>query len=353
MRAMPVVVVEERVEALGALFGVGVGVCVSPFAQRGLDEALGLAVSLWGVGACEAVLEAESGDDRAHGVGAIAGAVVGVDALGGDAVPGKEGEGGVEESDGTASGLVGEELGEGEAGMVVDGDVEELPTGARGVIVLAIAGDAMAWAHDAGELFDIEMDEFARMLALIAAEGRRRLEGGELFGVAAQEARNRGPRDLGGAGDLEARQLAAAQRQDGSPVHLPPLVPSASSAGDAERVGGFGGTFGTRTAITQTGVPLGAEAREPFEDRANGDAQSSGDCGGGLMKIENAMDEFRSTARGKLGSTVQGHAALDFGSVLISQPHLSRSSPHEQPIGTSHLARIFHPSGKKLAKSAV
>ena len=139
---------------------------------------------------------------------------------------------------------------------------------------------------------------------------------------------NGGLGDLGRAGDLKAWQLAAAQSQD---------------AGDAQRVDGFWGTFGTRTAITQTGVPLGAEAREPFEDRANRDAQSSGDCGGGLMKIENAMDEFRSTARGELGSTVQVHAALDFGSVLISQPHLSKSSPHEQPIGTSQLGEKTPP----------
>ena len=59
---MPVVVVEEGVKALGALVGVGVGVGVSPFAEGGLDEALGLAVGLWGVGAGEAVLETEGGD---------------------------------------------------------------------------------------------------------------------------------------------------------------------------------------------------------------------------------------------------------------------------------------------------
>jgi hypothetical protein len=34
---------------------------------------------------------------------------------------------------------------------------------------------------------------------------------------------------------------------------------------------------------------------------------------------------------------VRVHAAAVLGEVLISQPHLSKSSPHEQPIGTSHL----------------
>ena len=143
---------------------------VGPLAQGGLDEALGLAIGLWSVRSGEAMLEAESSDGPTHGVGAVAGAIVGVDALGGDAVPGEEGESGVEESDGAAGGLIWEELGESEAGMVVDGDVEELPTGTRGVIALAITGDAMAGAHDACELFDIEMDELTRVLALRAAE---------------------------------------------------------------------------------------------------------------------------------------------------------------------------------------
>jgi len=107
----------------------------------------------------------------------------------------------VEESDGAAGGLIREELGEGETGVIIDGDVEELPAGARGVIVLAVAGEAMAGAHDAGELFDIAMDELTRVLAFIAAERRRRLEHGELFGVAAQEARDRSAGDLGRAGD--------------------------------------------------------------------------------------------------------------------------------------------------------
>ena len=62
VRAMEVVVVEEEVKASGALVGVGIGVGVSPLAEGGLDEALGLAVGLWGVGPGEAVLEAEGGE---------------------------------------------------------------------------------------------------------------------------------------------------------------------------------------------------------------------------------------------------------------------------------------------------
>ena len=188
MGAMPVVVVEERSEAGGAVVGVGVGVGVSPLAERGLDEAFGLAIGLGSVGPGEALLESESADGGAHGAGAVAGAVVGVDALGVDAMLFKEGESGVEEGDGAGGGFIREELSEGHAGMVVDGDVEELPACARGVIALAVAGDAMARAHNARELLDVKMDKITWMLAFITAHRRWRLQGGEAGAMEAQEA---------------------------------------------------------------------------------------------------------------------------------------------------------------------
>ena len=68
----------------------------------------------------------------------------------------EEGEGRVEEGDGALRGFIREELGEGEAGMIVDGDVKELPARAADMIVLAVAGDAMAGAHDARELLEAQ-----------------------------------------------------------------------------------------------------------------------------------------------------------------------------------------------------
>jgi hypothetical protein len=83
-------------------------------------------------------------------------AVVGEHALDLDAVAGKEGEGAAEEPDRGGCLFVGEDLGVGEAAVVVDGDVDELPAGlaaqppggvevAAGV-VLEPAVDAMAGA---------------------------------------------------------------------------------------------------------------------------------------------------------------------------------------------------------------
>ena len=79
---------------------------VGPFAERSLDEALGLAVGLRSVKAGEAVLETEASDFGGESAGAVGGAVVGVDALDGDAEFFKESECGEEESDDAARSFI-------------------------------------------------------------------------------------------------------------------------------------------------------------------------------------------------------------------------------------------------------
>jgi hypothetical protein len=134
----------------------------------------------------------------------------------------EEGEGGVEEEDGARGGFVREELGEGQAGVIVDGDVEELPARSAGVIVLTIPGDAVAEAFDPGELLDVEVEEIAWVRALVAQDRRRWRELSEAEAMAAQETRDRGLRELGRPRDLKAWELAAAQGEH---------------AGDSQRVG--------------------------------------------------------------------------------------------------------------------
>ena len=80
----------------------------------------------------------------------------------------------MEEGDDALGGFIGEELGEGQAAVIVDGDVEVFPACTADVIVLAVAGDAVAGALDAGELLDVEMEQFAGVGALVAHYWRRR-----------------------------------------------------------------------------------------------------------------------------------------------------------------------------------
>ena len=93
---------------------------ISPFAERGLNEALGLAIGFWSIETSEAMLEVEASDDRGESSGAVSRTVVGVEALDADAKVGEKGESEMEESDDAASGLVWEDRGKGEARVVVD-----------------------------------------------------------------------------------------------------------------------------------------------------------------------------------------------------------------------------------------
>ena len=70
MGAMPVVAVKPEGQLGGALLGGVVGACVGPFAQAGLDEALGLSVGFGRVGFGAQMLDPEP----AQGLGVAAGA---------------------------------------------------------------------------------------------------------------------------------------------------------------------------------------------------------------------------------------------------------------------------------------
>ena len=65
-------------QLLGALVGMVVCPGIGPFAQRGLDEAFGLAVGFRGIGPCADVLQSETLAGLGEGLGAVAGAVVGL-----------------------------------------------------------------------------------------------------------------------------------------------------------------------------------------------------------------------------------------------------------------------------------
>ncbi len=72
-------------------------------------------------------------------------------------------------------GLVGQDGGEADAGVVVDGDVKVFITGTA-CLAGAVSVDAMARFDDAGQTLDIEVDQVAGMLVFIANHRRRRIE---------------------------------------------------------------------------------------------------------------------------------------------------------------------------------
>src|SRR5580704_5403101 len=178
MWAGVIVVGDPRVHGLATLGGGLIGAGVGPFAQAGLDEALGLAVGTRRVRPRADVLEPGPGAGGAEGMAAVSRTIVGHDPLDVDAVTGEPIERAAEEGNGVFLLLVRQELGVGQARGVVDTDVQRLPTDAVVAVdgSAAAPGDAVANALDAAEFLGVAVQEFARPLTLIAYDGRHRIE---------------------------------------------------------------------------------------------------------------------------------------------------------------------------------
>jgi len=75
--------------------------------------------------------------------------------------------------------LVLHDLAEGDPRCIVDADVDELPADAEVAVDYArlSSSDAMAHGSDTSKLLDIDMNELAWLLALIAPDRLCRLEG--------------------------------------------------------------------------------------------------------------------------------------------------------------------------------
>src|SRR3954447_24090526 len=122
-----VVVPEPAVKGGGAFSAGAVDRAVGPAAQHGPDEAFGFAVGLRTSGTGAEVADAEGLVSDGVDAGAVGRAVVGEQALDGDAVASVEVDGALEEGDRGGCLLVGEDFDVGQAGAVVDGDVHVFP----------------------------------------------------------------------------------------------------------------------------------------------------------------------------------------------------------------------------------
>lgn len=111
--------------------------------------------------------------------------------------------------------FVREETSEGEAGVIIDSDVETFDAGAW-VAEGTITGGAHAWAKKAAELLDVEVEEFAGGGAFVAPRRRfRRIERGEPIEVmTAQDAGKSGLGDREHHHDLSVGAALAAQGED-------------------------------------------------------------------------------------------------------------------------------------------
>ena len=154
-------------ERAGAVRARGVGVAVGPLPEQRTDEALRLAVSLGPAGAGPQMTDRVYRAGPAPEVRLVGVAVVGQHALYRDPPLPVPGERSPQERHRVLAPLGREELGVGEATVVVDGDVKVLPAG-TGAAGDAVPQDALAHVPEAAELLGVDVEQLAWALAFVA-----------------------------------------------------------------------------------------------------------------------------------------------------------------------------------------
>jgi hypothetical protein len=195
---------------LKALLRALVRAGVSPFAESGLDETFGFAISARSVRTGEVMAQAQLDDNGAESAGTIAVTIIGEQATNGDTQGLVVSNGGVQEGDGGSGGKGGEDLGEGDAGVVIDGDVKVLPAAVK----LAAAA-SIGTNHNAGEasqLLNIEVEQIARGSVLITDQRRSRLQIAHAVQTqAAKNATDGSAAQASSLGNVEAGEALAPQ----------------------------------------------------------------------------------------------------------------------------------------------
>jgi len=207
------------------------------------------------------------------------------------------GDGGPEEGDGAALFLVLHDLAEGDARGIVDADVNELPTQAfaaasPAALASTVARDPVADAVDSAELFDIDVDEFTRVFAFVAAHRLGRFQSAQLVQVQAlQNATDGRRRD-----PCLGRDRLAGQ----------PLAPKGFDPLDHRLRRRSIQPSGPRAAVRQAGKSFSLVAFHPFAHRPRADAYGFADSLRRLPARHLAHDPL-STMRRETGILVNVH----------------------------------------------
>ncbi len=198
--------------------------------------------------------------------------------------------------------MVGVELREGKAGVVVDADKEVFPAGA-GAGVAPVPGEAVTGAVKAAEFLDIKVQQVARAGMFVAADGWRRVEGTEAGkALAAEDPTDGSRRHPDSGGDLCAGPAQPAQGGD--------------AADDGGRYRPWR-AMRTRAAVEQAVGALGPIAVYPLAHGVRTDPEDVGHRLRGLALVEDPPDNSGSTLRGQLGILMDVHSVLLPGNCVL------------------------------------
>jgi hypothetical protein len=328
-----VVVGEIGTEGPSPPAGATEGGGVRPFGEQGADETFRFAIGLGAIGLGKALADPEVQGGDGNGGGAVGAAVVSQEALHDDALRRVPGHGAPQEAGRGGAGFVGEHLGVGEPGVVVDGHVDVLPADAP-LAAAPIPVHAMADAADPPQLLDVEVDEVPRLGALVAHDRSRRLQRPEpIQPLPPKLGDHRGDGVRGVLGDPATAPALAAALEDLAPTNARQAVRRA--------LGPRGAVLQRRPGVSGHGRPIRRLGpAEPLVDRLARDAHATGDLRDGDPRLD-ARDTRGSRQGGYPCQLVGVHGRSDGCEGVSRQPQLAAIIPCEQPPRSLHLALRF------------
>jgi len=225
-------------------------------------------------------------------VGAIAAAVIGEQSADEDAVASEEVNRIPEEGDGGVGLLIGEDASEGQARVIVDSDMQGLPTR----MFLLTTAAAIATPRDmleASHALDVEREEIAGKGMLIAHHRRQGMQIAPAAETsAAQNAADGGRTESGALCNLIGRPMLTAELN-----HQPDLA----------RRSGSGTAMRTRGTIAQSGSSFALITANPL--RCGFGSHAKAGCGTAEGQAANdGFDQRLSTAKSKSGILVDVHS---------------------------------------------
>ena len=170
----PAAVIDRQIAAQPAvsLLRVWDGHGIGPFLAEGLDKALGLAVGSGRVGPGADVPQPQGLAGPGERLGDVGRAVIAHHPAALDALAVEPGDGSAEEADHRWLLLIRQHLDVGQACGVIHSDMNLVVADAIGAPLLAITGDPVAHPAEAGQGFDVDVDQVAWPFPLVALHRR-------------------------------------------------------------------------------------------------------------------------------------------------------------------------------------
>ncbi len=266
---------------------------VSPLAQGSLDKAFGFAVGARRIGASATMFDAMQLHQATKGARLVTGSIVGEQGTNGNAETGVIGQRGSQKGGRGIAFLIRQDLRKGDAGMVIDGDVNVLPSDALDVLT-AVAMDAVSDTANTTEFLDIEMEQITGMRMLVADQ---RGNGFQITVTVAVQATENAADGSGAepeiAGDALAGPALAAEGFD--------LAEEFGRSGTAQ-------TMRSRAAVAQAAGSRALVTPYPFTGGLEADFELGCSRVQSQTLKENRLGQLLSTMQGKSGILVDVHS---------------------------------------------